>query len=79
MGGMEQLATQMKNEGDWVRNTRRAVGDAGGADQYKQLAIATAKAVVGMDVLQRSFQGCLATTALVMECHPYLKGLQDTG
>eukprot|EP00959_Pyramimonas_sp_CCMP1952_P074743 1561606-Pyramimonas_sp.AAC.1 len=49
--GMEQLATAMLMEGDWARNTRRAVGSAGN-DQLKQMAVATAKTVVGMDVMQ---------------------------
>ena len=75
---MEAMQQALKQEAS-IASKRRAVGEAGGEDQYRKLAVATAKTVVGLDVNMRRLQGCLETTALALEGHPYLQGLQEVG
>ncbi|CAK0856257.1 unnamed protein product [Prorocentrum cordatum] len=54
----------------------RAVGSAGMDQDVRELAINTAKSVVGIDSSNRRIQGVLGQVALVDEHHPYLEPIK---
>ena len=55
---------------------QRAVGSAGMDQDLKELAVNTAKCVVGLDGSNRRMQGVLGQVAIVQEGHPYLEPIK---